>query len=195
MGHEQHIFFPPFRLDLANERLWRDSSLIPLRPKTFAVLRYLVEHPNRLVTKEELLGAVWRGTYVSEAVPRIYVQELREVLEDNAALPRFIETVRGRGYRFMAPFTTTQPAPSPESGVQIQQDAPVPRIQHLTPTLVGREAELRQLHGWLKKALQGERQVVFVTGEPGIGKTALVEVFLVRLANGHELCIGRGQCI
>src|SRR5215510_1265167 len=118
MGHGQHISFPPFHLDMANERLWRGSSLVPLRPKTFAVLRYLVEHPHRLVTKEELLGAVWRGTYVSEAVPRVYVQELREVLEDSAALPRFIETVRGRGYRFIPPITTVSPVPSSQFSVR-----------------------------------------------------------------------------
>jgi len=194
MRHEQYISFPPFRLDLANERLWRDSSLIPLRPKTFAVLRYLVEHPNRLVTKEELLGAVWRGTYVSEAVPRIYVQELREVLEDNAASPRFIETIRGRGYRFITPLITATPVSNSQFSVQTSQARRVPNWQ-LPTDLVGRETELVQMHGWLDKALNGERQLVFVTGEPGIGKTALVEAFLVRLADEHELYIGRGHCI
>ncbi len=199
MGHEQLISFPPFRLDVANERLWRGSSLIPLRPKTFAVLRYLVEHPNRLVTKEELLGAVWRGTYVSEAVPRIYVQELREVLEDSAALPRFIETVRGRGYRFIVAVTA---APVPSSKFQVpsehaKETGPqlgTVNVERGTP-LIGREAELAQLHSWLDKARNGERQFVFVTGEPGIGKTSLVETFLVRLANEHGLYIGRGRCI
>ena len=50
---------PPFHLDLANEQLWRGAELLPLRPKAFRLLRYLSEHPQRLVTQEELLKAVW----------------------------------------------------------------------------------------------------------------------------------------
>jgi hypothetical protein len=60
------LFFPPFRLDVGDEQLWRGAQAIELRPKTFAVLRYLVEHPGRLVTKEEVLNAVWPQTVVSE---------------------------------------------------------------------------------------------------------------------------------
>jgi predicted ATPase len=60
---------------------------------------------------------------------------------------------------------------------------------------VGRDAELAQLHKWLEKALSGERQIVFVTGEPGIGKTTLVETFLHRAATDESMWIGRGQCI
>src|SRR5439155_10883753 len=61
--------------------------------------------------------------------------------------------------------------------------------------LVGRETELLQLHCWLETALHGQRQVVFVTGEPGIGKTALVETFLRHLDAVDTLWLGRGQCI
>ena len=59
---------------------------------------------------------------------------------------------------------------------------------------MGREAELAQLHGWLDKALSGERQIVFVTGEPGIGKTTVVEAFLDQLAADGQIWLGRGQC-
>ncbi|HJY79778.1 MAG TPA: winged helix-turn-helix domain-containing protein, partial [Candidatus Binatia bacterium] len=73
------------------------------------------------------------------------------------------------------------------------------RTPHSAITLVGRESELRQLHEWLEKALYGERQIVFVAGEPGIGKTTLVDAFLARLADEHahehDLWLGRGQCI
>ncbi len=69
------------------------------------------------------------------------------------------------------------------------------RNPHSAIGLGGREAELAQLHKWLEKALGGERQIVFVTGEPGIGKTTLVEAFLAQLAANGNLWIGRGQCI
>ncbi|MBI3801539.1 MAG: winged helix-turn-helix domain-containing protein [Deltaproteobacteria bacterium] len=102
------LTFPPFRLDPANAQLWRDSQLIPLRPKPFAILRYLAAHPGQLVTKEELLKAVWSETYVSEGFLSTYMRDLRAVLGDDPKVPRFIETVPLRGYRFIAPLTTTQ---------------------------------------------------------------------------------------
>jgi DNA-binding winged helix-turn-helix (wHTH) protein len=88
---------PPLSPDLANEQLWREAELLPLRPKAFVLLRYLVEHAQRLVTQEELLKAVWQRTYVSEGLLRGYIRELREVLGDEAKAPRFIETAPGEG--------------------------------------------------------------------------------------------------
>src|SRR5262249_32063474 len=104
---------------------------------------------------------------------------------------RFIETVHQRGYRFL-PAVTAQPVVSIQYSVGSRQEAKqkakiefcplTPYTQHPAPTLVKRDAELAQLHSWLDKAIRGERQVVFVTGEPGIGKTTVVEAFLQRLA-------------
>ena len=96
------FFFPPFRLELTNERLWGEDKEIPLRRKTFAVLQHLVERNGQLVTKEQLFGAVWPGTYVGEVALTICITELRKALGDDTKKPRFIETVRGRGYRFIA---------------------------------------------------------------------------------------------
>src|SRR5947209_18221988 len=72
-----------------------------LRPKAFAVLDYLLGHPGRLVTKEELLNAVWPGTFVGEAVLKVAIREVREALGDDPRTPRFIETAHRRGYRFI----------------------------------------------------------------------------------------------
>ena len=66
MRPRRQILFPPFRLDYGTERLWRDGRDIHLRSKTFAVLRHLAEHPGELITKDELLKAVWPDTYVSD---------------------------------------------------------------------------------------------------------------------------------
>src|SRR5262245_4885106 len=171
MQREGHITFRHFRFDPVSERLWRGARPISLRPKTFAVLRFLVEHAGRLVTKDELLDAVWPDTSVSDIVPIVCVRELRLALGDRVDAPHFIETVPRRGYRFIAPITTSpHPVSSPKSKVQSQKFHPISSPQHPAPVLVGREAELAQLHGWLEKAVSGERQVVFVTGEAGIGK-------------------------
>src|SRR6266545_2808475 len=184
---------PSWRLDVDNECLRRGEQAVALMPKAFAVLRYLVEHPGRLVTKAELFDAIWPDTYVSDGVLKNCVMELRKALEDEARAPQFIETVYRRGYRLIAPLTTASPVSS--SKFHVPPPKPTPNPQHLVPTPVGREAEIVQLHGWLEKALRGERQVVFVTGEPGIGKTTLAEAFLQQSATDGQLWIGRGQCI
>ena len=101
MGNEKHIIFDPFCLDLANEYLRRGSQAIKLRPKTFAVLDYLLRRPGQLVTKEKLLDAVWPETSVGEAVLKVAIRELREALGDDPKAPRFIETAHRRGYRFI----------------------------------------------------------------------------------------------
>ncbi|MBI3249631.1 MAG: AAA family ATPase [Deltaproteobacteria bacterium] len=177
MSAHAEIIFPPFRLDIRNEQLWRDRKLIALRPKTFAILRYLAEHSGRLVTKDELLRAVWGETQVSEEGLRDYLREIRQALGDDATTPQFVETVRGRGYRFF-PVTAIHPVQSAKFQVPSSSSSLIPSPQRPAPTLVGREAELVQLHQRLAKAAEGVRQLVFVTGEPGIGKTAIVEAFL-----------------
>jgi len=175
---ETLILFPPFRLDVRNEHLWRDNELVPVRPKPFAVLAYLATHAGRLVTATELRKAVWPNTYVGEGLLRGYIREVRSVLGDDPEAPRFIETIPRRGYRFL-PAVTTPPVSSFKFRVP---SSPPPQLAtgnwELTTRLVGRDTELAQLHGWLAKALRGERQVVFVLGEPGIGKTTVVDAFL-----------------
>src|SRR5215207_2328366 len=101
MTADREITFGPFRLDKANERLLRDSRAIALRPKAFAVLQYLLERPGQLVTKQQLLDAVWPDTFVGDAVLKDSVRQLRDALGDDVKSPRFIETAHRRGYRFI----------------------------------------------------------------------------------------------
>src|SRR5215813_13132483 len=115
------LFFPPFHLDLTTESLWYGSQRLPLRPKAWALLRYLVENPQRLITQAELLEAIWQREYVSDGLLRGSIRELRRVLQDEVTAPRFIETVSGRGYRFIAPVTVADAPPSlppPETPLQ-----------------------------------------------------------------------------
>src|SRR5271157_1941393 len=181
--------FPPFRLDTENQCLWRrgdapDDERVTLTPKAFAVLCYLVERAGRLVTQDELLEAVWPDTFVQPEVLKYQVADIRGKLGDRARNPLFIETLPRRGYRFVAAVTEREPAgglapASPDRG-----------------RLVGRESELDALRACLRKALQGQRQIVFITGEPGIGKTSLVDEFQRRAAAEEpNLRIARGQCV
>jgi DNA-binding winged helix-turn-helix (wHTH) protein len=101
--------FGAYRLDPADERLWRGSAAVPLGPKAFQVLRHLVERPGRLVTKEELLRAVWPGTAISDAALTRCIRELRQTLGDAARSPTFIATVHRRGFRFTAAVDGPEP--------------------------------------------------------------------------------------
>ena len=85
---DRQFVFAPFRLDPANQQLWRGEELVPLRPKLFAVLRRLVEQPGRLITREELRAAVWPTSVISESVLRGTIRELREALGDDASAAR-----------------------------------------------------------------------------------------------------------
>jgi DNA-binding winged helix-turn-helix (wHTH) protein len=189
MQGARQLLFPPFRVDLLAERLWQGEREIPLRPKTFAVLRYLLEQRQTSVTTAALLQAVWPDVSVSEAVPRMCIRELRRVLGDDAMQPRFIATQPRRGYRWIAPLISAPPVADARllvSGVQRTPRAPL---------LVGREAQLAQLHGWLEETRHGARHIVFVTGEPGIGKTTLVEAFLAQVSHGDGWRTVQGQCV
>ena len=92
----QQVIFHPFRLDVGNQCLWRDEQAVPLTLKAFALLRYLAERPGQLATKEELLEAVWPETFVTDAVLKVRIGELRKALGDDARTPRFIETAQRR---------------------------------------------------------------------------------------------------
>src|SRR5262247_3108447 len=143
MQEPQCFVFGPFRLDRRDERLWRGSEAIPLPPKTFAVLCCLVTQAGRLVTKDALLEAVWPETVVREAVVTVAMRTLRRVLGDPARTPRFIETVHGRGYRFIAPVSATMPPEWPTRMERLHR-SPLPTVSR--PRLfVGRDAELAQL--------------------------------------------------
>lgn len=168
--------FGCYRLDMAAARLSRDGSVLPLPPKALAVLAYLVERRGRLVGKEELLDAVWGRRFVSEGVLKNTVQTLRRALADDPRAPRYIETAHRLGYRFIA---------------ELEAEAESPAAAKTPTPLVGREDDMARLRGWLGLARRGEPQLVFVTGEPGIGKTALIEAFadLAGEAAAHGRCV------
>jgi predicted ATPase/DNA-binding winged helix-turn-helix (wHTH) protein len=175
--------FHSFRLDPLNQCLWRGEQRVAITPKAFDVLRYLVEHPGRLVTQEEILEALWPETYVNQEVVKKYILGIRKILGDRHDQPVFIETLPRRGYQFVAQVLEEGSEASP--GVSLDERHKV----------VGREAALAGLDRALARARRGQRQVVFVTGEAGIGKTTLVDVFQQRAARLTSLRIARGQCV
>ncbi|HEX6572674.1 MAG TPA: AAA family ATPase, partial [Steroidobacteraceae bacterium] len=163
----------------------RNGQVAPLAPKPFALLCELVRRQGDLCTKQTLLDQVWGHQFVSESVLKTAISDLRTVLGDDPRNPRFIETASRRGYRFVAAITTI-PAASPGGAHAAAIDS------HRASNFVGREAELTRLQRAWDHACSGQRSIVWVVGEPGIGKTALIEHFVAGLG---DVACARGQCV
>ena len=102
--------FGEFLLDPARRTLSRAELPVSLTPKAFDVLLFLAQNPNRLVTKEELLQAVWGDTVVEEGNLTQYISHLRKALGDNSEDTRLIVTIARKGYQFTARVTVSEPA-------------------------------------------------------------------------------------
>ncbi|MGH8069347.1 MAG: AAA family ATPase, partial [Candidatus Entotheonellia bacterium] len=177
MEQEHSLTFGPFRLEPTRGRVWQGDQATTLRPRSLAMLRYLLEHPGRLVTKAELRQHVWAGTHVTDTVLRVCVQEIRAALGDAAAAPQYLETVGRQGYRLL-----------------VGGDLEI--LTALTPgPIVGRQDEVEALERWFQRAAHGARQLVLVSGEAGVGKTTVVDVWLARLGAGRAVRMARGQCV
>jgi predicted ATPase/DNA-binding winged helix-turn-helix (wHTH) protein len=186
MTAEGQLAFGSFRFDVRSGRLWRDGGEVKLTPRAAAVLHALAERAQEVVTKQELFERVWRGLAVSDDALTSCIQELRSALGDDAKNPSIIETRHRRGYRLMV-------AASPISDRSASSQPQAIALE--VPVLVGRSAELTELARRFDEARCGRRQVVFVTGEPGIGKSALADAFLGQLRSAHAVKIALGQCL
>ena len=171
------LTFDAFRLEPPPGGLWRGDTMIAMRPRSLAMLRYLVAHASRLVTKAELRQHIWGGTHVSDIVFRVCVREIRAALGDTAGAPQYLETVARHGYRF-----------------HVAEDPDGPPPLTACP-IVGRQADVVRLEDWFQRAARGTRQLVFVSGDVGIGKTTVIDLFLARCAAASGVQSGRGQCV
>jgi DNA-binding winged helix-turn-helix (wHTH) protein/tetratricopeptide (TPR) repeat protein len=181
------VIFGPFKLDRVNYSLFRrdgkaEWQAVAIRRRAFDVLRYMVDNPGRVITPHEFMGALWPTIHVQQEVLKGYILAVRSVLGDDPGAPRYIETLRGRGYRFKAPLV--------EDHFE-EQDVPQP--SELLPALVGRRAAIDCLWSQLLAAQAGATQVVFITGEVGIGKTTLSNGFL-NIADKKSTVIAVGRC-
>lgn len=111
--------FGPFLVDGGAYRLTRDGAIVPLSPKIIDLLLFLAARPSALVSKDELFKALWPDVAVTDNALTQAVSELRQALGDDAANPKYVQTVARRGYRFISPVepvtpVSAQPPPPPE---------------------------------------------------------------------------------
>jgi DNA-binding winged helix-turn-helix (wHTH) protein len=179
--------FGPFRLDEAEALLERDGQGLDIPPRAFQVLCELARRPGQLVTKDELLDAVWGHRHINESALKNIVSQLRQALGDDARESHLIETAPRRGYRFIAPLG--EPLAAPRIAVPVAAASAVARKD--LGVLAGRERALAQLHDSWATAQRGKRQLVFVLGDAGVGKSTLIE----RLVTESTARVAFGQCI
>ncbi|HYD46758.1 MAG TPA: AAA family ATPase, partial [Terriglobales bacterium] len=178
-----------FTLDLERQRLFHLGEPVALRPKTSVVLCCLAQRPGKFVSADELQQSAWPGLTVTPQTLTNVIGELRKLsrMDDPAVL--LIETRYGEGYRLLIDSPRRPPPAEPlaadatrgplveEKAAQLSA-APRAEISASNRLFVGREAQLAQLRQLWSLALTGQRQVVFLGGMAGIGKTALVQVFI-----------------
>lgn len=194
--------FGEFELDLHLYELRAAGVQRPVEPQVFDVLVYLVTNRDRLVTKNELLENLWRDRFVAETTLTSRLMAARKAVGDDAKRQTWIKTVHGRGYRFVGEVSEAGRPPATDPLLVRPAEHAVAEARSLASDpppagdlVIGRDGELRRLRAIFVNAAEGMRQIVFVTGEAGAGKTTLVDSFLASLPVPMRIRAASGQCL
>src|SRR5688572_5971555 len=184
--------FGQFELDVGARELRRDGRSVPLQPRVFSTLLYLIEHRDRVVSQQELIDALWEGAQLNPIAVPWSISHARRALGQRANSNPLIETVRGRGYRFIADVRSHSDAAS-------VGDSPLTwnssvRTASAGGLFVGRDEVMAQLVSALGAARAGQGSLCLLTGEPGIGKTRCAEE-IADLARRLGLSVWTGRCL
>ena len=211
------LVFGDFELDPVMFELRLGGRRVPMEPQAFDVLAYLVLHRDRLVSKEELMDQIWGGRFVTESAVTSRIKQCRRAVGDDGRSQAIITTRVGRGYQFVAPVAeaivpsrtgvavggggdpSTVEARTHQVTAHVVDDGGTPARRWAEPrswglaadALKGRDDELALLHDLLRDAQGGHGRLVVVSGEPGIGKSALVERFVADAGAGTAVLTGR----
>jgi predicted ATPase len=169
---ERSIAFGSFRLLPTRRLLLEDEKPVRLGSRAFDILVALVERAGELVSKDELMARVWPSTFVEESNLKVQVAGLRRALGDRRGCNRYLATISGRGYRFVAPVTRVEVL-----------SLPVERAHHL-PAPIARMIDRTDAVAALTAQLLRDRLVTIV-GPGGIGKTTVALAVAKKLIEGH----------
>jgi predicted ATPase len=178
---DQTISFGPFRLLPAQQLLLEDDNPIRLGSRALEILTALVERPGEVIGKNELMARVWPSTFVDENTLRVHIASLRRALGDGQPGRRFVASIQGRGYRFVAPVEQSYPQTAPAPAAVLP--APAHNLPLSKSRLVGRASALDALADLLSR-----ERLLSIVGSGGIGKTAvalaLAEMLLPEYQDG-----------
>jgi DNA-binding winged helix-turn-helix (wHTH) protein len=131
----QQLYFGPFRLDFLTRRLYRGAEPVNLPPKALDLLLFFVQHPNEVLSREQILEAIWPGVFVDDHALSVQIGDLRKALGDNSKTPAYIETRHRMGYAFVAAVRlVAAPAPVPPNSTTAE------RTDDAAPPFVGSAA-------------------------------------------------------
>lgn len=187
--------FDGFELDTSLYELRLGGERIPVEPRALDILRHLISHRDRVVSKEELLDAVWGDRFVSEAAVTTALRTARMAIGDTGREQRLIRTVFRRGYQFVGRVVQTAVVDGPKARRDVSPPPRLPARLAASSGLAfaGRERERTLLAAaWKDVLVSGRRRVVLVSGEAGIGKTTLCSVFAA--AAHDEAVVLYGRC-
>ena len=216
--------FGAYRIDREQRLLTKEDNVIPLAPKVFDTLLVLVESGGRMLEKETLLKKIWPDAFVEEGSLARNISTLRKVLGEGPQDQKYIVTVPRRGYRFVAKVSAPAAADRPggredpsglprerNGAIETPDSSAIRDIRSLEPAIafpgrvetdfsqvsfVGRERELNRLTGHFQRMLEGAGKIVFLTGEAGIGKSALAEQFMRSVRRLHPgLMVACGRAV
>ncbi len=211
--------FGDFRLDAGRRQLSRrDGAWLPLTPRVFATLLFLVENADQILDKEQLMAAVWPDSVVEENNLTQNISTLRRLFGESPAAPRFIVTVPGRGYRFSAPITSAGGRTNTAAPAALQRTIAVLPFKPLVPkssdpslemgmadTLIARLSRLREIVvrplGAVRRYSSLEQEPLVAGRELGVasvlegsiqksGTSLRVNVRLMKVADGAALWAG-----
>jgi DNA-binding winged helix-turn-helix (wHTH) protein len=188
------VHFGGFELDVSAGELRRRGRAVRLQDKPLQLLSFFLSKPtSELVTREEIQEHIWGSSRFLAFEDNLNqaVRKLREALRDSATRPRFLETIPRRGYRFLVPLDEEAPGASPPPAGPAVEPLAATKPQGAT---VGRRSELARLNTVLHAAKEGGGRLLCIAGEPGIGKTTLVETFLGGLTPANDCHVARGRC-
>jgi DNA-binding winged helix-turn-helix (wHTH) protein len=197
MASERKVRFGEFELNESAGELFRRGAPVKLHPKPLAVLLHLIRNRERVVSKDELLAAVWPDVSVSALALWSAVRDLRRALGDTDTAERIIETVRGRGVRFVARVGSSAAAAASETAAATHAEQawpPASGILRLAADgcFVDREDAMVVLRASLAAAKRGEMRASFIAGAAGMGKTRLTaELSRAARELGFEVQVGR----
>lgn len=176
--------FADVEVDVGRRAVLRNGQSVPLQKKPLDLLLFLLEHRDRAMSKDEILRSVWPDEHVSESSLAVCVTKLRKALGSVSGAAAAIATLHGFGYRFIGCIEGDPAAAEVDFGPA-------------TPTpLVGRDAELARVRTIWRRTLAGERHVVLLSGEGGIGKSALVrEILAAEEMQSERVSILRADCL
>jgi predicted ATPase/DNA-binding winged helix-turn-helix (wHTH) protein len=169
-GGGASALFGPFRLFPAERRVEKDGIPLPLNNRALDLLIVLVEHAGTIVGHAELTARVWRGLVVDSGSLRMHITSLRKALGDGEGDSRYIETVRGRGYCFVAPVRRSDSAPRADPAALVAKNASL-QTRPLPPApaaMVGRDETVRTIAADLMA-----HRFLTIVGPGGMGKTTV----------------------